>query len=322
MSDSLNMSLLPACNKRLANLCGALDANITHVARAFDVNIRRRGGRFYLRGKAVQHAAEALQTLYARAEQPIELVDVQMCIGKRESPTARDVFSPRNAAQSALMQKIADNSIIFCAGPAGTGKTHIALAAALQLIRDGMHNRLVLTRPAVEAGGERIGFLPGDMEQKVNPYLRPLHEILYHLLGRREAERRLADGQIEMIPLAFMRGLTIDHATIVLDEAQNMTPAQMKMTLTRLGGNGRIIITGDESQSDLSLLGDSGLTDAMRRLNGIAGIAMHRFCEDDIVRHALVKNILRAYRQPLSRTSAADNSPKTPCPTSPLAATA
>ena len=246
-----------------------------------------------------------------------------MCIGKRESPTARDVFSPRNAAQSALMQKIADNSIIFCAGPAGTGKTHIALAAALQLIRDGMHNRLVLTRPAVEAGGERIGFLPGDMEQKVNPYLRPLHEILYHLLGRREAERRLADGQIEMIPLAFMRGLTIDHATIVLDEAQNMTPAQMKMTLTRLGGNGRIIITGDESQSDLSLLGDSGLTDAMRRLNGIAGIAMHRFSEDDIVRHALVKNILRAYRQPLSRTSAAaDNSPKTPCPTSPLAATA
>lgn len=302
MSDSVNLSLRPSDNLRLANLCGAMDGNITHIARAFEVSIRRRGGRFCVRGKAAHEAADMLQTLYARAEHSIDVMDVQLCMAAQESPTAppprrrADFFAPYNAAQEALLEKIMHNSVILCAGPAGTGKTHMALAAALRLLRDNTHSRLVLTRPAVEAGGERIGFLPGDMEQKVNPYLRPLHDILYRLLGRREAERRMSEGRIEMIPLSFMRGLTIDDAVIVLDEAQNTTPGQIKMMLTRLGANGRIIITGDESQSDLPSGTESGLTDAVRRLAGIDGIAFHRFAEADIVRHPLLREILRAYR--------------------------
>ena len=303
MSDSVTVSMSPPCNERLSNLCGAMDGNITHIAKAFNVEIRRRGEKFSVRGKDARGAAETLQKLYARADNGIDLLDVQMCIGDREAPpTVRGRFEPKTPAQAVLLQKIIDNSVVFCAGPAGTGKTHVALAAALQLMRDGIHGRLVLTRPAVEAGGERIGFLPGDMEQKVNPYLRPLHEILYTLLGRRETERRLAGGEIDMIPMSFMRGLTIDHAVLVLDEAQNTSPGQLKMMLTRLGANGRMIITGDESQSDLQS-GD-GLSDAIRRLKGIAGIAIHRFDETDIVRHPLVKNILRAYDgAPSSRAS-------------------
>ena len=302
MTDIVDLSLTPSCNTRLANLCGAMDGNIAHIARTFGVDIRRRGDRFSLRGAAAEEAAATLRRLYARARQNMNLADIQMEIGGG-TPAPLPVksggrFMPRTAAQGELMQKIMQNSVVFCAGPAGTGKTHVALAAALQLLQDGEHERLVLTRPAVEAGGERIGFLPGDMEQKVNPYLRPLHEILYRLLGRNETERRTAAEQISVIPLSFMRGLTIDDAVIVLDEAQNTTPAQMKMTLTRIGINGRMIVAGDESQSDLEGGGESGLSDAIRRLDDIAGIAMHRFYNADIVRHPLVKSILGAYQLP------------------------
>ena len=301
MSDSVNISLTPSDNSRLANLCGVMDGNITHIARAFEVSIRRRGERFCVRGRAAHAAAAMLQNLYARAEHSMDTVDVQLCMAAQELPAAPahrrgDLFAPYNAAQEMLLEKIMRNSVVLCAGPAGTGKTHMALAAALRLLRDNDHNRLVLTRPAVEAGGERIGFLPGDMEQKVNPYLRPLHDILYRLLGRRETERRMSEGRIEMVPLAFMRGLTIDDAVVVLDEAQNTTPGQIKMTLTRLGVNGRVIITGDESQSDLPAGMESGLTDAVRRLAGIDGVSVHRFAESDIVRHPLLREILRAYR--------------------------
>ena len=314
MTSSLEIVLSPPDNARLANLCGAMDGNITHIARALDVDIRRRGGRFSLRGDSAQEAADLLRQLYARAEECIQLTDVQMEIGggnsgsvsadaghsdfvhmHQEARQHRGLFKPRSDAQAELSEKIMQNTVVLCAGPAGTGKTHVALAAALRLQRDGVHERLVLARPAVEAGGERIGFLPGDMEQKVNPYLRPLHDILHRLLGRREAARRMADGRIEMIPMSFMRGLTIDNAVVVLDEAQNTSPAQLKMTLTRLGPGGRLIATGDESQSDLPPGFESGLSDAMRRLHGIGGIAVHRFAESDIVRHKLVKNILRAY---------------------------
>ena len=299
---AVDLVLSPQSGARLANLCGAMDGNILHIARAFGVDIRRRGGRFSVRGDSAKQAADILQRLYNRAEDGIDLTDVRMEIGDsggalRAQTAKRDLFSPRTESQRILTEKIMQNSVVFCAGPAGTGKTHVALAAALQLLRDGAHERLVLARPAVEAGGERIGFLPGDMEQKVNPYLRPLQDILRKLLGKREAERRTADGKIEMIPLSFMRGLTIDNAVIVLDEAQNTLPSQIKMTLTRLGENGRMIATGDESQSDLPAGGEeSGLSDAMRRLIGISGIAMHRFAESDVVRHPLVKSILRAYR--------------------------
>ena len=304
MSETIDISLSPPCNARLANLCGAMDGNIAHIARVFDVAIRRRGGRFSLRGGGAQAAAETLRRLYARADGGLDLTDVRLEIGAADSerapplsPRREDFFAPRTASQAELAGKIMRNSVVFCAGPAGTGKTHVALAAALHLLQDGEHNRLVLARPAVEAGGERIGFLPGDMEQKVNPYLRPLHDILHRLLGRREAARRTACGQIEMIPLSFMRGLTIDDAVIVLDEAQNTAPSQIKMALTRLGVNGRMIATGDETQSDLPGGGESGLSDAMRRLRGIAGVAMHRFGAEDIVRHSLVKDILRAYQE-------------------------
>ncbi len=308
MSESVNITLAPPCNTRLANLCGAMDGNISHLAEAFGVNIRRRGGRFSVRGTAAQEAADALQTLYARAGRGIELADVQLCAGGAAGetfsppPKTRVGFAPKNAAQEALMKKILRHNIVFCAGPAGTGKTHMALAAALHYFCGDGGMRLVLSRPAVEAGGERIGFLPGDMEQKVNPYLRPLHDILYRLLGRREAERRMGNGNIEVVPLSFMRGLTIDDAVVVLDEAQNTTPAQMKMALTRLGADGRMIITGDESQSDLPPGTRSGLDDAAHRLAKISQIAFHRFSAADTVRHPLVQDILRAYQKP-----AADN---------------
>ena len=322
MGDSVSIILAPPDNARLANLCGAMDGNIAHIAESFGVNIRRRGGRFNLRGAAAQEAAEVLQTLYARAGRGIELTDVQLFMAgaagraeARESyappPSARAGFAPKTAAQEVLMKKILRHNVVFCAGPAGTGKTHVALAAALHYFCEGENGmRLVLSRPAVEAGGERIGFLPGDMEQKVNPYLRPLHDILYRLLGRREAERRMGSGRIEVIPLSFMRGLTIDGAVVILDEAQNTTPAQMKMALTRLGADGRMIITGDESQSDLPSGARSGLDDAMRRFAKISQIAFHRFSETDTVRHPLVRDILRAYEKPAGKAANSANSAK------------
>ena len=307
MNESVNITLAPPDNARLANLCGAMDGNIAHIAEAFGVNIRRRGGRFNVRGAAAKEAADTLQTLYARAGRGIELADVQLFMAgaaadsRPATPDARAGFAPKTAAQEVLMKKILRHNIVFCAGPAGTGKTHMALAAALHYFCEGEGMRLVLSRPAVEAGGERIGFLPGDMEQKVNPYLRPLYEILHRLLGRREAERRMADGRIEVAPLSFMRGLTIGGAVVVLDEAQNTTPAQMKMALTRLGADGRMIITGDESQSDLPRGTLSGLDDAFRRLANIPQIAFHRFSAADTVRHPLVREILRAYQQPAAK---------------------
>ncbi|MGU9950792.1 MAG: PhoH family protein [Gammaproteobacteria bacterium WSBS_2016_MAG_OTU1] len=304
MNESINISLTPACNTRLANLCGPMDGNITHLAEVFNVNIQRRGERFSVRGEAAEDAVAALQQLYARAEHEINLTDVQLCAtGKSLPPPTRPNRQTitQTTSQEVLLQKIKTHSLTLCCGPAGVGKTHIALAAALQLLDDGMHERLVLTRPAVEAGGEKIGFLPGDMEQKVNPYLRPLHDILYFLLGKREAEKRMSDGRIEMIPLSFMRGLTIGNAVMIIDEAQNTTPGQLKMALTRLGVGGRIIVNGDESQSDLPNNGKtqivSGLDDAVRRLVNIDDIAHHRFSEEDVVRHPLVKDIIRAYQK-------------------------
>lgn len=315
MTLSMQVTLAPADNLRLANLCGEMDDNINHIARALSVKIKRRGGCFQLNGDAAELAATTLKTLYQQADQPFDANAVRLYLGQQLTPTpaasnpvadvtknAADVAAKtaslhlRNAAQLAFWEKISAHAIILCSGPAGTGKTYVALAAALRLLHDEPNiRRLVLTRPVVEAGGERLGFLPGDMEQKVNPYLRPMHDVLHQLLGRREMELRMARGEIDVIPLAFMRGLTLSNAVVVLDEAQNTLPVQIKMLLTRLGEDAKIIVLGDETQSDIPDAAICGLTDAAARLKGVAGIAHHRFSEKDIVRHPLVKKILRAY---------------------------
>ena len=217
-------------------------------------------------------------------------------IGRGKNARA-DLFMPRNDNQKLMLDKIRNNAITIAAGPAGTGKTHIALVGALLAQRSGAVNRITLTRPAVEAAGEKLGFLPGDMESKVHPYLRPLHDILRDLLGRREAEKRLQQNDIEVIPLAFMRGLTLANTAIILDEAQNATIGQIKMLLTRLGRGGKIIITGDTSQSDLPPGAVQGLADAMERFADIRNIARHIFNDGDIVRHSLVRDILAAYNK-------------------------
>lgn len=207
-------------------------------------------------------------------------------------------FSARTAGQREYLEKIRAHDLTICAGPAGAGKTYLAVAAALESGRRGETERLILTRPAVEAGGEKLGFLPGDMEQKVNPYLRPLHDSLHRLLGRAESERRMMKsgrGSIEIIPLAFMRGLTLEGAFVILDEAQNTAPEQMKMLLTRLGPGSKIVVTGDDTQNDLPPGSESGLADAMRRLRGLPGVAVHRFSMADIVRHPLTRSVILAY---------------------------
>ncbi len=307
-------------NARLANLCGAMDGNIARIARACSVEINRRGGRFRVFGEKAEAAAGAIRALYARAERGLGARDVQLCLAEtmgadaeeygdsygeengEEYPGARggkngraSLFEPLGENQKLFLEKIRGNAVAVATGPAGTGKTHIALVGALQAQRRGVVERITLTRPAVEAAGEKLGFLPGDMESKVHPYLRPLHDILRALLGRREAERRLQQNEIEVMPLAFMRGLTLERTVTILDEAQNATIGQVKMLLTRLGRNGKMILTGDETQSDLPPGALSGLSDAMRRLSHIRGIACHIFDEGDIVRHPLVRDILAAY---------------------------
>ena len=345
-TEVIEVQLAPPDNARLANLCGAMDDNLDRVARAWSVDIRRRGARFRLAGtgNAPRAAAQTLRALYARAAREISPGDVQLCVAEihpaaasrstngrngsdsatfrsdsdfpddpetdsdfpatdsvpvptslRRIPRGPRSFSPRGERQREFLEKIRAHDLTICAGPAGTGKTYLAVGAALESVRAAQTSRIILTRPAVEAVGEKLGFLPGDMEQKVNPYVRPLHDALHRLLGRAEAERRIARGAIEIAPLAFMRGLTLDDAFVIADEVQNAVPAQMKMLLTRLGPGAKAVAVGDETQSDLPPGSESGLTDALRRLDGIPGVALHRFCETDVVRHPLVRAVLSAY---------------------------
>ena len=259
-----------------------------------------------MRGEAAKTAVAAIRALHLKAEKNIAPRDVQLCLAEHinfsatteKSPAVADTANPFQAKtenQRLLMEKIKNHSVTICVGPAGTGKTHIALVTALGALDRAESRQIILARPAVEAGGEKLGFLPGDMEQKVNPYLRPLHDILRFLLGRQESEKRLMRGDIDVIPLAFMRGLTFNDAVIVLDEAQNATIGQVKMVLSRLGRKSKIIIVGDIGQSDLPATGVSGLADAASRLKQISGVALHEFSDKDIVRPALVRDILRAY---------------------------
>ena len=326
MADTVNFFLRPADNDRLANLCGALDGNMRHIARAFGVDINRRGEQFQLVGAGAAQAATLIKKLYAEADRPIDLGDVREYLADftardttllandwngaspwddKPSPSPRANLARlssvrlRNESQRAYYEKIRRHAVTFCIGPAGTGKTYVALAAALSLLDDKRRrfNRLLLTRPVVEAVGERLGFLPGNMEQKVNPYLRPMSDILYQFIGASEIERRMAQGLVEFIPLAFMRGLTLNNSILILDEAQNTTPQQMKMLLSRIGDECKIIAMGDIEQSDIERVGKSGIADAIDRLKSVDDIARHIFTGADIVRHPLIHKILKAYEQ-------------------------
>ncbi|MDR0441201.1 MAG: PhoH family protein [Candidatus Accumulibacter sp.] len=300
----------------MANLCGVLDENLRQIETAFDVSIARRGERFTLRGEKerIARAADALRMFHARAKNALSVDEIQLGlieIANRASRPARLEASASGDGAPALMTRktelhgrtprqieylkhIQEYDITFGTGPAGTGKTYLAVASAVDAFERELVQRIVLTRPAVEAG-ERLGFLPGDLAQKVDPYLRPLYDALYDLMGFDKVGRLFERGAIEVAPLAYMRGRTLNHAFIILDEAQNTTPEQMKMFLTRIGIGAKAVVTGDITQIDLQRSQKSGLVEARRILKGVRGIAFTEFQKEDVVRHPLVARIVEAY---------------------------
>jgi len=306
----MEITLQPEDNARLANLCGALDENIKQIETALEVNINRRGSTFNISGKQdnVRLAAQLIENFYARAKKPIELEDVQLGLVEIDKLKPEDVATSampvlmtrrgdlhgRTPRQVAYLQQIQDHDVTFGIGPAGTGKTYLAVASAVDAMTRDRVKRIVLVRPAVEAG-ERLGFLPGDLNQKVDPYLRPLYDALYDLAGYDTVNKMFERGAIEVAPLAYMRGRTLNQSFIILDEAQNTTPEQMKMFLTRIGFGTKAVITGDVTQIDLQRHQKSGLVEAQKVLKDIKGIAMTHFLSGDVVRHPLVQKIVNAY---------------------------
>jgi phosphate starvation-inducible protein PhoH and related proteins len=323
-SKSLELSFTPADNQRLANLCGVLDENLKQVETALDVTISRRGERFSLYGDSVRTklAADVLRRFYDQSRQHLSLeqiqlgliearniddvrntdvhpLDEELSVMEKVSPallTRRANLCGRTERQAQYLQQIQDHDITFAIGPAGTGKTYLAVASAVDALERGLVTRLILVRPAVEAG-ERLGFLPGDMTQKVDPYLRPLYDALYDLMGFDKTSKQFERQAIEIAPLAFMRGRTLNQSFIILDEAQNTTPEQMKMFLTRIGFGSKAVITGDITQIDLPKHQKSGLTEAKQVLQDIRGIAFTYFQSGDVVRHPLVQRIVDAYEK-------------------------
>ena len=313
-----SLTLSPLDNRALANLCGPLDANLRQIEAACDVAITHRGGTFTIVGEPAQaaRARAALERFYAAAEKPLSVDDIQLGLveiatrgarapapaGEDEAPalrTRRADLHGRTPNQSAYLAAIGSHDITFGIGPAGTGKTYLAVACAVDALERDSVKRLVLVRPAVEAG-ERLGFLPGDLAQKVDPYLRPLYDALYDLMGFDKVQKLFERQTIEIAPLAYMRGRTLNHSFIILDEAQNTTPEQMKMFLTRIGFGTRAVITGDVTQIDLARGTKSGLIEADRVLKGVRGIAFCRFTSADVVRHPLVQKIIDAYERDAS----------------------
>ncbi len=315
-TPSIEFSFTPVDNHRLASLCGSMDANIRQIEAALDVSIARRGEKFSVTGERekIELAARVLNRFYAGAHNDLAVEEIQLGIVEmrhaRQAKSAKTV-EPAPAEEIALQTRRADlrartdhqsqyirqmqtHDITFGVGPAGTGKTYLAVACAVDAFERDLVKRIVLTRPAVEAG-ERLGFLPGDLSQKVDPYLRPLYDALYELLGFDKVSRMFERQQIEVAPLAFMRGRTLNHSFIILDEAQNTTPEQMKMFLTRIGFGTKAVITGDVTQVDLKHGTTSGLIDARNVLHGIRGIAFTIFQANDVVRHPLVQSIVTAY---------------------------
>ena len=303
----VEVKLDPVDNQRLARLCGTLDENLRQIESALDVTIARRGARFTVRGEQASRAAQALEHFYDRASGELTLDDVQLGLtellqGRSAPPpvegpqllTRRTDLHGRTPHQVEYIEKILAHDLTLGIGPAGTGKTYLAVACAVDALERDKVKRIVLVRPAVEAG-ERLGFLPGDLAQKVDPYLRPLYDALFDLMGFDKTGKLLERGTIELAPLAYMRGRTLNHAFIILDEAQNTTPEQMKMFLTRIGFGAKAVVNGDITQIDLARGQKSGLIEVRRILEGVRGIAFTQFGAQDVVRHPLVARIIDAY---------------------------
>jgi phosphate starvation-inducible PhoH-like protein len=303
----LRHTFTPPNNTRMGHLCGPMDSHIRTIEAALQVTIAHRFEQFKIDGPKAkaQQALEVLQALYEMAQRPIPEETVQLMLagdtalsvapdGAMALSTRRADLRARTTNQGAYLENIATHDITFGIGPAGTGKTYLAVACAVDALERSAVQRIVLTRPAVEAG-ERLGFLPGDLNQKVDPYLRPLYDALYELMGFERVQKAFERQQIEIAPLAFMRGRTLNHSFVILDEAQNTTPEQMKMFLTRIGFGAKAVITGDVSQVDLPRTQLSGLIDAERVLKRVKGIAITRLTSADVVRHPLVARIVDAY---------------------------
>ena len=303
------ISFTPVDNHRLANLCGALDENLRQIQTALDVGITRRGEHFAVTGtpERTRIAVRVLRDFYDKAADPLSLDAVQLALIEAGHKGAAHAAVPspglitlkkdlhgRTPRQNEYLINIQKHDITFSIGPAGTGKTYLAVACAVDALERDAVQRIILVRPAVEAG-ERLGFLPGDMAQKVDPYLRQLYDALYDLMGYDKVAKMFERQAIEVAPLAFMRGRTLNHAFIILDEAQNTTREQMKMFLTRIGFGSKAVITGDVTQIDLPKGQISGLVEAQAVLKKVRGIAFTLFDSTDVVRHPLVQRIVNAY---------------------------
>lgn len=319
----------PVDNDKLANLCGPLDENLRQIQAALDIEITRRGGNFIISGKNAASGLQIIEDFYAAADKPVMVNDIQLALVEQRAindnlaagmpaaavveaemtnpvlKTRRSDLRGRTPRQVDYLKAILEHDITFGIGPAGTGKTYLAVACAVDAMERDAASRIILTRPAVEAG-ERLGFLPGDLTQKVDPYLRPLYDALYDLLGFERTQKCFEKQIIEIAPLAYMRGRTLNHAFVILDEAQNTTPEQMKMFLTRIGFGSKAVITGDVTQIDLQRNQKSGLIDALNVLKDVRGIAFSQFSSADVVRHPLVARIVDAYESADKRKNNAD----------------
>ena len=302
--------------EQLSELFGQLDGNLANIRKQYDVKIVSRDGNIKVIGDEpyVTEAAKAVDALLMMSgrgqplsEQTIRYVTSMVADGIEQQleelggdgvclTSSGKIVRPRTVGQKRYLDSIKNNTIVLGIGPAGTGKTYLAVAMAVKAFREHKVRKIILTRPAVEAG-EKLGFLPGDMQDKVDPYLRPLYDALFDMFGAESFARYMEKGIIEVAPLAYMRGRTLDEAFIILDEAQNTTSEQIKMFLTRLGSDSRMVITGDITQIDLPDARKSGLVEAMKILKGIDDIDIHRFTEKDVVRHRLVQDIIKAYEK-------------------------
>ena len=308
MKTELNLS--PQDNKKLANLCGPLDENISQISVGLDIKISRKNSLFVLNGdeKKILLGSQLLESIYLRATRAILPEDIQLSrveMNQKENSNTKDSpqlhtlktdLQGRTPMQVSYLNNIQANDINFGIGPAGTGKTYLAVASAVDALNKEKVKRIVLVRPAVEAG-ENLGFLPGDLAQKVDPYLRPLYDALYDLAGYDNVTKMFDKGILEVAPLAYMRGRTLNQSFIILDEAQNTTPEQMKMFLTRIGFGTKAVITGDVTQIDLAKSQKSGLIEIQGILKSVKGIEFNFFTSVDVVRHPLVQKIINAYEK-------------------------